>query len=69
MNDKWQGREALIEKIQELPDEQAAVVEDFVDFLREREDDCLLVRSTYPISERTLSRIWDNPADAEYDRL
>ena len=64
-----QGRDTLIAKIRELPDDRAAVVEDFVDFLRQRDDDSGLVSSPCSIAERSLSEVWDNPTDADYDRL
>ena len=34
-----QSEQAIIEKIKELPPERVAEVEDFVDFLRTRNDD------------------------------
>lgn len=61
--------EALIEKIRSLPAERVVEVEDFVDFLRHREDDRHLSRLASGLSEPALRAIWDNPADAEYDRL
>jgi hypothetical protein len=58
----------LIEKIKALPPEKIAEVVDFVDFLTSR-DDRLLVRSATKISEPAFAAVWDNPDDAEYDRL
>jgi hypothetical protein len=61
-------KNALIDKIDELPPEKLAVVEDFVDFLRGREDR-QLVAAALRISEGPLKRIWDNADDAAYDKL
>ncbi len=58
----------LIEKIRGLPPEKAAEVEDFVDFLRLREDR-RLTRVAGRLSEKALAKVWNNPDDAAYDRL
>lgn len=59
----------LLEKMRDLPPDKLAEVEDFVDFLRLREDDAGLVRAMTKLSEDAFRRVWDNPDDAEYDRL
>lgn len=59
----------LLEKIQSLPPEQVAEVEDFVDFLRQRDKDKRLTRAAAKSSEKVFQEIWDNPEDAEYDKL
>jgi len=59
----------LIEKIQSLPPEQIAEVEDFVDFLRQRCHDRRLTRAAARLSEEAFQKVWDNPEDADYDRL
>ena len=61
--------ELLIQKIRRLPPEKAAEVEDFVDFLSRRNYDQQLVEAAAKISESAFLKAWDNPADAEYDRL
>jgi hypothetical protein len=61
--------ELLIQKIRRLPPEKAAEVEDFVDFLFYRNDDQQLVEAAAKISESAFRKAWDNPEDAEYDRL
>jgi hypothetical protein len=66
--DKSRARE-LIEKIRSVPAEQVAEVEDFVDFLRQREEERRLARAVSGASEATFAQVWDNPDDAEYDRL
>jgi hypothetical protein len=59
---------ALVEKIQGLPPEKRAEVEDFVDFLAQR-DDRRLVRSATKLSEKAFKKVWNNPRDAAYDHL
>ena len=59
----------LIEKIQSLPPERVREVEDFVDFLKTRDQDRALVHAATRLSEDAFRRVWDNPDDADYDRL
>lgn len=61
--------QTLIEKIQSLPPERVEEVEDFVDFLKTREQDRALVQAAARLSENAFREVWDNPDDAEYDRL
>jgi hypothetical protein len=58
----------LIEKIKALPPDRIAEVVDFVDFLAHR-DDRLLVQAAAKISESAFATVWDNPDNAEYDKL
>lgn len=60
--------EILIEKIKNLPPERVAEVEDFVDFLAQREDRRLVNAATI-LSEDAFQKIWDNADDADYDKL
>ncbi len=59
----------LIEKLKQLPAQRIAEVEDFVDFLRTREDDQHLTRAAAKLSEMSFAGVWDNDEDAAYDRL
>jgi hypothetical protein len=59
----------LIEKLRILPPEKLIEVEDFVDFLQQREEDRRLIRSVTKLSEAAFQKVWDNPDDAEYDQL
>jgi hypothetical protein len=59
---------ALIRKIRRLPPEKVAEVEDFVEFLAQR-DDRQLTQAATKLAERAFRRVWNNPADAAYDRL
>ena len=61
--------QTLIEKIQSLPPERVEEVEDFVDFLKTRDQDRALVHAAVRLSEDAFRKVWDNPDDAEYDRL
>lgn len=61
--------QVLIEKIKLLPKQRLAELEDFIDFLRARENDQQLVRSAAKLSEARFATIWDNDEDAAYDRL
>ena len=58
----------LVRKLAALPPERLAEVEDFVDFIAQR-DDRRLTQAAANASERAFKRVWDNPSDAAYDRL
>jgi uncharacterized protein DUF2281 len=58
----------LIEKIKALSPDKIAEVVDFVDFLAHR-DDRLLVQAAAKTAEPAFAAVWDNPDDAEYDKL
>ena len=60
---------ALVEKIESLPPERLAEVEDFVDFLQTRESDQALVKAAAAMSAPAFAEVWDNPEDAAYDAL
>ena len=60
---------ALIEKIKQLPPQRIAEVEDFVDFLRARDDEQGLKRAAAKAGEASLAAVWDNDDDAAYDRM
>lgn len=61
----------LLEKIRKLPSEKIIEVEDFIDFLYQRETkvDHNLVLIATKLSEASFSKIWNNPEDSEYDNL
>ena len=60
---------AIVEKLRKLPPERLVEVEDFVDFLRSRAEEAGLVSAASALSEGALRAVWDNPDDADYDRL
>ena len=57
--------QALIEKIQTLPPDRLNEVEDFVDFLHQREQQRGLVRAAMEASTPAFAAIWDNPDDSD----
>jgi hypothetical protein len=61
--------QALMEKIQSLPLERIAEVEDFVDFIREREQERALIRAAAATSAPAFAAIWNNPEDDAYDAI
>ena len=60
---------ALLAKLQQLPPQRLAEVEDFIDFLRSREEDRELTRAATAASAPAFAKVWDNTEDAVYDRL
>ena len=58
----------LIEKIEALPAERIAEIEDFVDFIRLREQERLLTAPP-AASAPAFAAIWSNPEDDIYDAL
>ncbi|GIK47905.1 MAG: hypothetical protein BroJett013_06020 [Alphaproteobacteria bacterium] len=61
--------EELFEKLKTLTQERLAEVEDFVDFLRMKDQDRALAHAAAAASESTFAQAWDNPEDAVYDAL
>jgi len=61
--------DVLLDKLRDLPPEKLAEVEDFVDFLRERDADRKLRTAVTSMSEASFSAVWDNAEDAAYDQL
>lgn len=64
-----QYEKILISKIRTLPPEKLHEVEDFIDFLRQYGQDRLLKQTAAKLSEKSFQKVWDNPEDAEYDKL
>lgn len=61
--------QVILEKLQTLPPQRLAEVEDFVDFLRAREGHRRLTQAAAKAAEASFAKVWDNADDAEYDRL
>jgi hypothetical protein len=61
--------QALMAKIQALPEEQIVEVEDFVDFIAARAQERALVRAAAAASTPSFEKIWSNPEDDVYDAL
>ena len=62
--------QTLLEKLRQLAPERVVEVEHFVDFLAQRqaEEHCL-AHAASRLAEPAFAHVWDNPADADYDRL
>lgn len=61
--------QALFEKIQALPIERIAEIEDFVAFIAAREQERSLTRAAGAASAPAFAAIWNNPEDDAYDAL
>ena len=61
--------QVLIDKIRQLPPQRLAEVEDFVDFLRTREDEQHLTQAATRASQASFAAVWNNDEDAAYDRM
>ncbi len=62
--------QTILEKLRNLPPERLAEVEDFVDFLMHRQrEERGLTHAAGQLATSAFTRVWDNPADADYDRL
>lgn len=63
------AEQVLIEKIRQLPPQRLAEVEDFIDFLRAREEENRLSKVAAQASEASFGSVWDNDEDSAYDKL
>jgi len=61
--------QALFDKIQALPPERIAEIEDFVDFIASRTQDRALARSAAAASVPAFAKVWENSEDDVYDAL
>jgi len=61
--------EQLLAKIRSLPPERVTEIEDFVEFLCQKDEELRLTRGAAKLSEDAFARAWDHTDDAEYDRL
>lgn len=59
----------LIHKLQLLAPERIAEVEDFIDFLNQRDQTRQLTQAALATAEPSFNQIWDNAEDADYDNL
>jgi hypothetical protein len=62
-------RRTLLDKLDQLPPERVAEVEDFVDFLRHKDQDRHLTLAAAQTAEPSFKKVWENPDDAAYDQL
>ncbi|MEH1871118.1 toxin-antitoxin system, antitoxin component, Xre family protein [Nostoc sp.] len=63
------SEQRLLKKIRQLPPEKVLLVEDFIDSLDQQNTDHRLTFAAAKLSEPVMLKIWDNPDDAEYDKL
>ena len=61
--------EQVVQKLQTLTPNRINEVEDFIDFLSQRDTDQSLTQAAMVASDPALNAIWDNADDAEYDKL
>jgi hypothetical protein len=61
--------QALIGKLELLPPERVNEVEDFIDFIKQRNQDRQLTQVARRLAEQSFANAWDNPDDAIYDQL
>ena len=59
----------VMEKLQTLSPERIAEVEDFIDFLKQRDQNRQLTQDAMLAAESSFQHVWDNIEDADYDRL
>jgi hypothetical protein len=61
--------QVIMDKLQRLSPEKIAEVEDFVDFLQQRELENQMTKAAAQVAEPSFQNVWDNSEDAVYDRL
>ncbi len=59
----------MLEKLEHLSPERLAEIEDFIDFLNQRDQDKRLRQDYAQASEDAFGKVWDNDDDAIYDNL
>lgn len=59
----------MLQKLEHLSPERLAEVEDFIDFLQQRDRDKRLHQDFAQASNTAFSKTWDNEDDAAYDKL
>jgi hypothetical protein len=61
--------EVVVRKLEHLPPDRLAEVEDFIDFLSQKDRERHARQDFARGAEASFQRIWDNDEDAEYDKL
>ena len=60
--------QTILQKLRHLPPERLAEVEAFVDFLAHRQaKERGLIQAAGYLATAAFARVWDNPADADYE--
>lgn len=61
--------EQVIKKLEHLSQQRIAEVDDFIDFLRQKDNEESLREDFTRASEAAFGDVWDNDEDAAYDAL
>jgi len=61
--------QVILDKLHRLSPEKIAEVEDFVDFLQQRELENQMTQAAAQLAEPSFQAVWDNSEDSAYDRL
>ncbi len=61
--------ETLVKKLDHMSPERLAEVDDFIDFIIQRDRDTQLYKDFDQASESVFEKVWDNDDDAVYDSL
>ena len=61
--------QALIGKQEALPPDRINEVEDFIDFIKQRDQDRQLTQAASRFAEQSFANVWDNTDYAIYDQL
>jgi uncharacterized membrane protein len=59
----------MLEKLEHLSPDRLIEVEDFIDFLQQRDQSKHVKQDFSRASEAAFSKVWDNDDDALYDKL
>lgn len=59
----------LVQKLERLPPQKLIEVDDFIDFLQQREQENHLRQHFTEASHTSFAKVWDNDDDAIYDNL
>lgn len=61
--------EKVVEILEHLSPERIAEVADFIEFLKQKDQENSLREDFANISEKKFAQVWDNDEDAAYDAL
>jgi len=61
--------QVILDKLHRLSPEKISEVEDFVDFLQQRELENQMIQAAAQLAEPSFQAVWDNSEDSAYDRL
>jgi hypothetical protein len=59
----------IVEKLVHMSPDRLAEINDFIDFIRLRDQDIQLHKQFSQASEAAFTKVWDNDDDAVYDSL